>query len=837
LAVAELYYWDNYLSSPVGILITCYFKNKIKQLGMKIIVSLLLLLTSAIGLSGQVSIGEQLKINKNWKFQMGDPRAAASPDYDDSRWRQLDLPHDWSAEGPYSPHLASATGYLPGGIAWYRKSLEIPAGMQDKKVFIYFEGVYRDGEVFINGISLGMRPNGYISYMHDLTPYINFGGENKIAVRVDHSKSADSRWYTGSGIYRDVYLVYANPVHIELWGVHYTTPRVTSASATLKAHTSLINTTGRRANIRVEQEVVDKEGRAITRATRTINVPAGGSDVLIQDINVAKPRLWSVEDPYLYKLKTSVFHDGKLVDNSVVNVGIRTFSFDANKGFFLNGVSMKMKGVCIHHDAGSLGAAVPAEVWRRRLIALKSTGTNAIRTSHNPQAPILYELCDELGLLVINEAFDEWEYPKKKWLQGWNVGTPGFQGHAEFFEEWGETDLRDMILRDRNHPSVIMWSIGNEVDYPNDPYSHPILDKDGIQQQHTSGYLTGQPHADRLGAIAKRLAAVVRQHDPSRPVTAGLAGPVMSNETDYPGELDVVGYNYTERRYAQDHETYPERVFYGSENGHSLDAWKAVRDNEYIFGQFLWTGIDYLGESHRWPSRGFTSGLIDLAGYKKPRAFFRESLWSDKPMIYLGSYPKRRNERVPSTDAPSTWNYRVGDTITVVSYTNCQQAQLLLNGQKIGELREYNDRTGIISWEVPYRPGKLEVIGYNSNMEAARYSVETSGQPHAVSARLYNNPVNPENGVAQIEIQIVDREGKPVFLADNELTILTEGPVRLLGLEASNPSDMGDYKGNTIRVYQGRMIAYVQATGEKGTGSVTLSSPWLEGAVMKINIE
>jgi hypothetical protein len=583
--------------------------------------------------------------------------------------------------------------------------------------------------------------------------------------------------------------------------------------------------------------MVDKEQNTVAKSTVKVILPAGGKQLLNQSVKVSRPVLWSMDNPYLYALKTQVYMGGKLIDKAQVAVGIREFGFDANKGFSINGKPMKVKGVCLHHDAGCLGSAVPREVWERRLLTLKSLGCNAIRTSHNPQAPVLYDLCDKLGLLVLNEAFDEWEFPKKKWIEGWNVGSPGFEGPSEFFEKWSETDLRDMILRDRNHPSVFMWSIGNEVDYPNDPYSHPILNKEGIQQQHTAGYLPDQPNAERLGAIAQRLAAVVIKYDDSRPVTAGLAGPVMSNETEYPEALDVVGYNYTENRYAMDHAKYPERILYGSENGHSMEAWKAVRDNEYIFGQFLWTGIDYLGESHQWPSRGFTSGLLDLAGFKKPRAWFRESLWSDKPMIYMGTFRKHAGVRNSVYDAPPRWNYQSGDSVQVVCFTNCRQAQLLLNGQKVGTIRDYNEVTGVIVWNLPFQPGKLEVIGYNSGQEIARCFIETSKRSNAIRA-IVVNPVIPANkGVAQIEIQIVDPDGKPVFLADDEIICSTDGPVELLGLEASNPADMGDYTDNRQRVYQGKMIAYVQATEEKGPAKVILASPWLEKAVIELNIE
>lgn len=744
------------------------------------------------------------------------------------------MPHDWSVEGPYSPDLASATGYLPGGVGWYRKSLEIPAAAAGRRVYVYFEGIYRNGEVFINGESLGMRPNGYISHIYDLTPHVVFGQANTLSVRVDHSESADSRWYTGSGIYRDVYLVYANPVHIDLWGVYFTTPRVTGERAEIAVRTSIRNTGSGEAATSVVQELFGEGEAPVATARDEIRVGSGETADLQQEFTLEDPALWSLESPDLYELQTSLYRGDELIDQARTRVGIRRFDFDPDKGFFLNGESVTAKGVCLHHDAGSLGAAVPREVWERRLRTLQSLGVNAIRTSHNPQAPVLYELADELGFLVINEAFDEWEFPKKKWIEGWNVGTPGFQGHADFFEEWGERDLRDMILRDRNHASVFMWSIGNEVDYPNDPYSHPILNAEGIDQQHLAGYQPNQPHADRLSAIALRLAAVVRQHDPSRAVTAGLAGPVMSNETAYPAALDVVGYNYTERRYEQDHATYPDRVLYGSENRHGMADWKAVRDNEYIFGQFLWTGIDYLGEAGRWPSRGFTSGLLDLAGFEKPRGRFRQSLWAAEPMIYLGTYPVPSRRDALSIDAEPLWNYEDARPIRVVAYTNGDQAELMLNGQVLGERKDYDDETGIVHWDVPFAEGKLEAVAYRDGGEVARDAIETSGRPHAIVAEAYRKEIAADRGVAQIEIRIVDEQGRPVFLADNEITMRTEGPIRRLGMEASNPRDMGNYQDNRLRVYQGRMIVYAESTGEEGEATVELTAPWLESAEVKL---
>ncbi len=789
----------------------------------------------AICISGQVSFGNAGLFNQNWKFSKGDFKDAPSDAFNDSRWRDINLPHDWSVEGPLSPSLASANGYLPGGIAWYRKSFELDQNDLLKRIYIYFEGVYRDGEVYINGKSLGMRPEGYISYMYDLTPFIKTG-KNIIAVRVDHSKYNDTRWYSGSGIYRDVYLVKANAVHIDQWGVYITTPEVSEKKSVIKATISVVNKSSKDENVIVVNELIDKNNKIINKISSKLCIKANSKSDVTGLLKINNPGLWSVDTPNLYYVRTIIKNKNEVIDQTTTTIGIRSLSFDPDNGFSLNGKNMKVKGVCLHHDAGCLGSAVPKEVWKLRLERLKEIGCNAIRTSHNPQAPVLYELCDELGLLVMNEAFDEWEYPKKKWVEGWNAGTPTFDGHSEFFNEWGETDLKDMILRDRNHPSVFMWSIGNEVDYPNDPYSHPILNKEGIQQQHQAGYQPDKPNAERLGGIAKRLAAVVKKYDPSRPVTAGLAGPIMSNETEYPGALDVAGYNYTESRYEMDHKKYPQRVLYGSENGHGYDAWKYVRDYKYIFGQFLWTGIDYLGESYRWPSRGFGSGLLDIGSLMKPRAFFRMSLWSEKPMIYAGTQIVSRGRGNLSMDAMPLWNYRDGQTVRVLCYTNCKTAKLLINGVQEGDIKKYDDNTGIIYWDVPYKPGKLEVLGFNDDKEVAKFEINTSKKPNAIKAKVINNKIQKDGSVSIIELQIVDENGIHVIMADNMINCLTDGKVKVIGMEGSNMSDMTDYKDNSHRAYQGKLVVYVQSTGITGKSTIRFTSPWLEDTTVEVDV-
>ncbi len=441
----------------------------------------------------------------------------------------------------------------------------------------------------------------------------------------------------------------------------------------------------------------------------------------------------------------------------------------------------------------------------------------------------------------LNEAYDEWEYPKRKWLEGWNIGTPGFQGSYDIFTEWAEKDLEDMVRRDRNHISIFAWSIGNEVDYPNDPYSHPVLDgggDTGFSQAVYGGYKKEAPNANSLGDIAHRLVAAVKKFDLTRPTTAGLAGVAMSNQTEYPSALDITGYNYTESRYQIDHEKYPNRVIYGSENRHDIEAWLTVKNNDHIFGQFLWTGIDYLGESRKWPSRGFNSGLIDFSGVIKPRGYFRQSLWSNKPMIYLGTYiSDNRNNKSLSIDALPIWNYKEGEKIKVVCYTNASKARLELNGKVVGKVKDYDPKTGIISWDIPFQSGKLEVIGLSKeNKELSRYAVLSSKRAYALKANVEEKTISKDNGVTQIRLEVIDENGIPVMLSDNEVTCDISGPGKLLGLEAGNNSDMTDYTDNKQRLFYGKISAYIQATGEAGPIKVKFTSPWLKSAEVTIEV-
>ncbi len=799
---------------------------------------LILLLISWIA-AGQNNPREVLNFNHDWYFYKGDVQGGQNSGTDVSGWRLLDLPHDWSIEGPFGKEYASCTGYLPGGIGWYRRTFIVPENQKGKKVFIYFNGVYNNSEVWINGNYLGKRPNGYISFQYDLTPWILYGSENLIAVKVDHTLFGDSRWYTGSGIYRDVNLIVTDPVHIKQWGVWYTTPEISNERARLSVGVTITNGTRKGAKVKVTNTLWrDKE--VAGRATGNVKVPRSGESVFNQDITIANPALWDVDDPNLYYLVTEI-EAGSMKDRTTTTVGFRTIKFDARKGFFLNGRGMKLKGICMHHDAGALGAAVPKQELSRRLDILKELGCNAIRTSHNPFSTDFMELCDQKGFLVIGEAFDEWELPKKKWLTGWNKGAPGKDGYASDFGEWAVRDLRDFVLRDRNHPSLIMWSIGNEVDYPNDPYTHPILNTEANPQTWAK-FDPNLPHGDRLGEIARELVAVIKKLDTTRPVTAGLASALMSNETGYAAALDVSGYNYQEFRYEPDHKNYPDRPLYGSENGMSLEAWNSVADNDYVMGQFLWTGIEYLGEAGQFPSRHSTSGIIDLAGNMKAEAFFRQSLWSDKPMVFLGTTDRLitgRNESLwAHRRVDPVWNWEEGKTISVNAFTNCAEVELLLNGRSLGQkkLADFQNRT--ISWEVPFEPGTLVAVGKNQSGEMiAGSEIKTTGTPARIVARCVKGTLKADRqDFTHIFIDITDEDFNTVYSATNRVTCEISGPVRLLGMEDANPVNIEDYKDNAQNAFRGKLLVYLQALDKPGKVTVSLTAEGLKGTAVQLEV-
>ncbi len=773
--------------------------------------------------------------NEDWKFIKGDiPKSQVFQGANELDWREVDLPHDWSIEGPFDKKWASGTGFLPGGIGWYLKKFDLEEFDSSNHYTIYFDGVYKNSEVWINGHLLGKRPNGFISFYYDLTPYIK-PDNNEILVKVDHTDYADSRYYTGSGIYRNVYLITQEAQRIKPWGVFFTSPEISDDHALVKVEVNIQNEAQHTRPVMVKTRMLDREGEVVAESEFESLLPSQNYNIESLLLDFSHPKLWSPSDPYLYELEVSLWADGKQIDLWNDQVGLRTFRFDANEGFFLNGENMLLKGVCIHHDAGGLGAAVPKEVWENRLETLKELGCNAIRMAHYPHQEYLYELCDEMGFLVQDEAFDEWEVGKNKWIEGWNVGTPGNDGYHEAFSVWGKRDVRDMVLRNRNRPSIIMWSIGNEVDYPNDPYSHPVLDEGRNPQIYGKGYQKDNLPASRLGELAEGLVTSVKSVDPTRPVTAALAGVTMSNHTSYPSALDIVGYNYQEYRYQEDHEKYPDRVIYGSENGDALEAWWAVSQNDFIASQFLWTAFDFVGEARPWPARSSGAGIIDMAGYPKPDFYFRKSLWNDSPMVYLGITDNEENVQ-DRRNIQSAWIGEKGETKWVTCYANTEAVELFLNGRSLGKKTVKYSTEKMVAWKVDFEPGNLKVIGYKDGENKVAYQITTPGKLHHLEVVPDKNVLNaPNKEILHLDISLRDKEGNLVVTDDREVEIEIEGPAQLLVLESGDLRSHEDYLAYHRKTYQGRLRGYIQTNGKPGDIVIKVSTENLPS--QEINIK
>lgn len=778
-----------------------------------------------------------LLFNDGWRFNYGDVNGAEEPAFNDAHWRQLSLPHDWSIEQPFGKQWASATGYLPGGIGWYRKTFRVPAAWKGKSIFVDFDGVYNNSEVWINGHYLGKRPNGFVAFSYDLTPYLIYGKENKIAVKADHSKFADSRWYTGSGIYRDVHLTITNPVHIAKWGVTFHAIPVSASLAKARIRVNIVR--GKAAKLEIRTIIKDPVGKIAGTLRKPVTISGNAVVTSLADIDIKDPVLWSVESPSLYSLQVKLIADGVEVDEWSDEVGIRSFAFDADKGFSLNGQSMKLKGVCIHDDAGVLGVAVPEEVWVRRLHLLKQAGCNSIRMSHNPHAEYLYRLCDKMGFLVMDEAFDEWESGKNKWISGWNKGTPGKDGYHEYFAEWSVRDIEAMVLRNQNRPSIIMWSIGNEIDYPNDPYSHEVLSNGRNPQIYGKGFLPDHPPASRLGELSAALVKAVKDLDTTRPVTAALAGVVMSNTTSYPGNLDIVGYNYQEYRYDSDHIVYPKRIIYGSENGMQFTNWMAVAKQDFISAQYLWTGIDYLGEAGQWPTRSNGAGLLTLGGFPKPEYYFRQSLWSDSVVLYLGTSPVSKREdngNWSQKRAEPQWNRYDGDSVSIRCFSNAEQVEVFVNGRSLGRLSRDAAHNGIYTWNTVYVTGKVEAKAYSGKMLVQARVLKTAGKAASIKTSVFGHPlINDKDALVQMEVRITDDAGTELYRPGTPVTVKVEGAAKFIGMENSNAADTSDYHSVTKPVINGPLIVYVKPDGSNGRFSIRLSSPGLPSVVQEFD--
>jgi beta-galactosidase len=781
-----------------------------------------------------------------WKFLTEDAPGAQQPDFADASWKDVDLPHDFGIDGPVSENAPARGqgGYLPTGIGWYRKRFGIPESYSGRKVSIEFDGVYQLSEVWINGQYLGKRPYGYIGFTYDLSPHLKYGGENAIAVKVDNSRQPNCRWYSGSGIYRHTWLVVTNQVHVAHWGTFVTTPQVDMDAAIVQVRTRVRNEGQSVADCRVTSTILDRDGNPAEGAqvSESQSIEANGECEFVQRIRVEQPNLWSLESPYLYKVRTSVLDRGSDTYDTVF--GIRRAEFDVDRGFLLNGKHVRLNGVCLHHDGGSVGAAVPERVWERRLEILKAMGCNSIRTAHNPHAPEFIDLCDKLGFLVMNEVFDEWKQNKTA------------NGYGQYFDEWSERDVNSFVHRDRNHPSVLLWSAGNEIG----------------EQVATNGV-----------EMVKRLVEIFHREDPTRPVTMGcdriaanLTGREVATPPEFLAVLDVVGYNYFDRRReraekycADDRHAFPRRKFIGTENG-SLGGvrgdyselvpaspgaaprrrnnrgtdfeqlWKFRRIYDYVSGDHMWTGIDHLGEA-QWPSKGSAAGVLDTCGFEKDGYYFCQSQWTDKPMIHV--FPH--------------WNWpgKEGVVIPVLCYTNCDSVELFVNGKSFGVQSYWFPRVGYwprqegggrsavprttsdlhLTWTVPYEPGSLRAVGTRDGKVVLEVEVPTVGEPAAIALSVDREAIAAgRRDVAHVTSKIVDAQGRVVPVADNEVAFEIQGEGKIIGLDNGNLASHEDFKGSRRKAFNGLCLAIVQSTAKPGRIDLTATSPGLASGSVSI---
>jgi hypothetical protein len=781
---------------------------------------------------------------RQWAFTLSDEPDAWAKGYDDTSWRAVTVPHDWSVEQEFAQSLSSGTGYLPGGIGWYRAHVSLAAvgELAGKHVRLTFHGVYKNAQVWVNGYHVGARPNGWAEFSFDLTEILSYahGDDLVISVRVEHTDISDSRWFNGSGITRRVELVVEELVRVREHGIAFTTLSADVNSAKVRIETALTNDTDSATAVHVQHELKSLTSGRTQTFTTDANILSGGSADTVVSADVPQPELWSDTTPHLYRLTTTLtWGSGKSAVYDDI-VGIRTFRFDPDHGFTINGAPRKLKGVCLHEDAGPFGVAVPAAVWLRRLLKLKDMGCNGVRMSHNPHSPELYRLCDALGFFVIDEAFDEWENAKNKWWQGHNVYPPRHQGYAKDFHAWHERDLEAMIDAHRNHASIIMWSIGNEIDYPNDPYVHEMFpemtgNNDARKTARQRSYDPNKPDARRLPTIARRLIDIVKRKDTTRPVTLGAAYPELSSRTGLTALFDVIGYNYKEHLYEEDHQRFPQLPILGSENGHSYENWRHVADKDYISGQFLWTGIDYLGEAHGWPIHGSGAGLLNVAGNDKHTFHLRRSWWSDEPVAYIVTRPHdtTKENNFWSQPIARRWDGAGEGDIEILCFSN-GEPKLTCGGEEIPLTRD--DANGYWVAVAAPRSAPLVLETRRDGQVVARDELGPRGdavqidaavwKASAAAVRLCTDAGLSIDTVSQVECTLRDANGA---VAGNDLEVTAEVTGgNLLGLENGDLADNTAYTAPYRRTLDGRVVVFVQADGSAKLRLSALGLPDVE---------
>jgi len=798
-------------------------------------------LVFALAFSAFPVVGQRVvsNFNNNWKFFLGDDSAAKEINYDDSKWRPLNLPHDWSIEGSFSEKYPTTynEAALPAGIGWYRKTFSLSAAEKGKKISIEFDGVYRNSEVWINGHYLGKRPNGYISFSYDLSPYLNFGNQqNVIAVKVDNSAQPNSRWYTGSGIYRNVKLITTSKIAIDPSSVQIRTGMVSKDRAVIYFIGRILNETGKTQNVSVGLTVNPPLSNNKLGLVELIHLSVSSNADFADSMIITNPKLWSPSHPNLYQAALVLIPDEEVkpvADYLPYKIGIREFHFDSAKGFFLNGTPLKIKGVCMHHDLGALGVAVNTRAIERQLQLLKNMGCNAIRTAHNPPAQELLDLCDKMGFLVMDEAFDMWRKKKNKF------------DYSVDFNEWHKKDLEDQIKRDRNHPSVFMWSIGNE-----------------IREQFDS---TGT-------SIAKELVDIVKSLDTTRPVTCALTENNPSKNFIYQSHaLDVLGFNYKLQDYVDLPNRFPGEKIIASETASALatrghydlpsdsvriwppdskpfkngnpdytvsaydnvyaywgatheQSWIAVKKYPFIAGEFVWSGFDFLGEPvpYQWPARSSYYGIIDLAGFPKDVYYMYQSEWTNQPVLHI--FPH--------------WNWNMGQLVDVWAYYNrADEVELFLNGKSLG-IRKKTDSSLHVIWRVPYQPGTLKAVSRKNGKIVLTREIKTAGKPAKIEF-IADRKILKADGkdLSFITVKILDAHDNLVPYADNEVKFTITGEGFIAGVDNGNPVSMESFKAPQRKAFNGMCLVIIQSTSKKGSVKLTATSDGIAGSSVTLNFK